>query len=531
MPSEFEKVLDEIRKRSSKYEDIGDVKGEIIKNIVEVYKRQLGLFTEILERGGFDLGDLNQKQSPREILSDFLSLCNGLRREKLYKIFGKLYEQNSGISLLREIRDLLGQPENQRIDIPTGTKKILFLSANPKGTSQLRLDEEIREIKEGLRRSKKREGFAIETGHAVRYREIWRAILDSGPNIVHFSGHGLGDEGLVFEDEAGQQKLVGAEALAGLFKLFADQIECVVLNVCYSEVQARAIVEHIPFVVGMNKAIGDRAAIEFAIGFYDGLGAGKTVEFAYELGCNSIKMAGIPEHLTPQLLRKNSIDIFSIDIPKKDSPRHSTKSKIPVVLLLDTSSSMLGQRIDSLNAGIAAFKEEFEPNTNISQNLELAIVTCNSNRETFQGFVNMDNFIPVTLEAEGETKIGKGIDSALDNIENYQEYCQKNNFQYRKPLLLLIIGGSPTDDWRNSAERVRQVVEANRLNFFVVGVKGADMTSLRQIAPPQTPPKTLDNFKFRELFQWLADYLKKVSSSEKGTRIRPLPTTEWEASE
>ena len=154
----------------------------------------------------------------------------------------------------------------------------------------------------------------------MRYREIWRAILDSGPNIVHFSGHGLGDEGLVFEDEAGQQKLVGAEALAGLFKLFADQIECVVLNVCYSEVQARAIVEHIPFVVGMNKAIGDRAAIEFAIGFYNGLGAGKTVEFAYKLGCNSIEIAGIPEHLTPQLLRKNSIDIFSIDIPKKDSP-------------------------------------------------------------------------------------------------------------------------------------------------------------------------------------------------------------------
>jgi uncharacterized protein YegL/uncharacterized membrane protein YqiK len=215
---------------------------------------------------------------------------------------------------------------------------------------------------------------------------------------------------------------------------------------------------------------------------------------------------------------------------QKSLPGHSTKSKIPVVLLLDTSSSMFGERIDSLNAGISAFKKEFEPNTNISQNLELAIVTCNSHRETFQGFVNMDNFIPVTLEAEGETTIGKGIDSALNNIESYQDYCQKNNFQYRKPLLFLIIGGSPTDDWKNSAERARQAVEANKLNFFVVGVKGADMTSLRQIAPPKTPPKTLDNFKFRELFQWLADYLKKVSSSEKGTRIRPLPTTEWEAS-
>ncbi len=124
------------------------------------------------------------------------------------------------------------------------------------------------------------------------------------PNIVHFSGHGAGEEGLAFEDETGQLKLVETEALAGLFELFAGHIECVVLNACYSEVQAKAIAQHIPSVVGMNKAIGDRAAIEFALGFYDALGAGKTVEFAYKLGCNSIEIAGIPENLIPQLLRK-----------------------------------------------------------------------------------------------------------------------------------------------------------------------------------------------------------------------------------
>ena len=99
-------------------------------------------------------------------------------------------------------------------------------------------------------------------------------------------------------------------ALAGLFELFADRIECVVLNACYSEVQAKAIARHIPYVVGMNKAIGDRAAIEFAVGFYDGLGAGRSVEFAYKLGRNSIELAGIAEHLTPQLLPKiNVLDL------------------------------------------------------------------------------------------------------------------------------------------------------------------------------------------------------------------------------
>lgn len=112
--------------------------------------------------------------------------------------------------------------------------RILLLSANPLGTSRLRLDEEMREIKEGLKRSKYREQFLLYTAEAVRYRDIHRAILEYEPQIIHFSGRGDGEEGLVFEDENGLLKLVDAEALAGLFKLFADQVECVLLNACYS---------------------------------------------------------------------------------------------------------------------------------------------------------------------------------------------------------------------------------------------------------------------------------------------------------
>ena len=188
-------------------------------------------------------------------------------------------------------------------DLPL-VKKILILSANPKGTTPLRLSEEIREIKEGLRRAKRREQFVIESAEAVRYRDIRRVILDYEPQILHFSGHGAGEEGLVFEDETGHEKLVDAEALADLFALFSDKLECVVLNACYSEVQARAIARNIEYVVGMSHAIGDKAAIEFSIGFYDAIGANRSYEFAYRLGCNAIDLAGIPEALTPRLLRK-----------------------------------------------------------------------------------------------------------------------------------------------------------------------------------------------------------------------------------
>jgi hypothetical protein len=187
----------------------------------------------------------------------------------------------------------------------TFTQTILFLAANPKGTVSLRLDQELRDIGEGLQRAQKRDQFKLEQRSAVRPRDIQRAMLDLGPQIIHFSGHGAGEAGLVFEDEIGNSKLVDGDALAALFELFVDQLNCVVLNGCYSEVQAQAIAQHIPYVIGMNKAIGDQAAITFAIGFYDALGAGRNVEFAFKLGCAAIRMEGIAEHLTPVLIKKS----------------------------------------------------------------------------------------------------------------------------------------------------------------------------------------------------------------------------------
>jgi CHAT domain len=212
-------------------------------------------------------------------------------------------------------------------DAPPSVKTILVLAANPKGTTPLRLGEEVRNIQMGLARSQYRDRFRIEQRWAVTPTDVRRALLDCQPQIVHFSGHGIGveapgdrsettrnlnvvaeattePEGLMFEGTNGQPQLVSSEAIANLFALFADQVECVVLNACYSATQADAIAQHIPYVVGMKRAIGDRAAIEFAIGFYDALLAGRSVEFAYKLGCSAIQMEGIPEHLTPALKQK-----------------------------------------------------------------------------------------------------------------------------------------------------------------------------------------------------------------------------------
>jgi GUN4-like/CHAT domain len=184
--------------------------------------------------------------------------------------------------------------------------KILFLAADPTDSTRLRLGQELRDIREKLQLSKLRDDFDLESRESVRPGDITQAIFDIEPHVVHFSGHGTKTGELIFEDVLGKAQPVSPAALASLFDLIAGQVGCVILNACYSETQAKAIAEYIPFVIGMNKAIGDKAAIAFATGFYKALGAGRSFEDAYRFACVEIQLQGIPEHLTPALLRKSN---------------------------------------------------------------------------------------------------------------------------------------------------------------------------------------------------------------------------------
>lgn len=186
---------------------------------------------------------------------------------------------------------------SRRLDIVRGMRmadteseamKVLILSANPLGTDRLRLDEEVRVIQEAIRGSKHRDSFEIVSRPAVRPRDMWRALLDERPEIVHFMGHGQGHDGVTVEGDGGRAKLVNTNDLASLLALFVDHIQCVLLNACYTGPQAQAIARYIGTAIGTSDLITDNASLSFTSGFYDALGAGRSIEFAYRLGCEAM---------------------------------------------------------------------------------------------------------------------------------------------------------------------------------------------------------------------------------------------------
>lgn len=201
------------------------------------------------------------------------------------------------------------------------------------------------------------------------------------------------------------------------------------------------------------------------------------------------------------------------------------ENRCPVILLLDTSGSMAGEPIQELNRGLTVFKESVQEDAMAALRVEVALITFGS-VQLVQDFVTIDHFTPPKLKAKGVTPMGEAIECALDRLEARKATYKASGIQYYRPWVFLITDGAPTDNWESAAQRVSQAETQRKLSFFAVGVQGADMKTLRQIAPHERPPVLLNGLDFRSLFVWLSQSMKRVSSGKVGEQLA-LPPVGW----
>lgn len=233
------------------------------------------------------------------------------RNQLVYSLLDLIKDIQKDSTLVKKALDTEAlSPEKEEVT------KILFLSSNPHDSSSLHLQDEMREIENNLRYSKNRDKFEMVFKGAVRIRDLQLLLIEENPHIVHFSGHGSG-EGIYLQDEEGRSVLVPQRALGNLFKLINSvdifkngepKISCVFLNACYAENQAKIIAEHIPFVIGMKDAVNNKTAIKFSSSFYEMLGVGNGIDFAFEFAKNALDLHDLPGTNIPVLLHGLNTD-------------------------------------------------------------------------------------------------------------------------------------------------------------------------------------------------------------------------------
>lgn len=267
------------------------------------------------------LNDIQSKISKKEL--DLLNAQKKLEKAKI-KEEGRLlkesqqrFESVTKTLHTHEIKQALLHQEIEKLKELPSEITILFLASNPTDTNVLRLDKEARAIQEKLRLSEYRDTLKFETRWAVRTSDLFQAINETNPTIIHFSGHGNLNGELVLQNPDGTAKLVTPNAISQAIATVSDNVKLVFFNACYSETQAKSITDYIDIAIGMSDSIRDDTACIFAAQFYSSIGFGLSVEQAFNQAKAELILESIDGENIPKLYSKNEIVTSSTYLVKK----------------------------------------------------------------------------------------------------------------------------------------------------------------------------------------------------------------------
>lgn len=202
--------------------------------------------------------------------------------------------------------------------------------------------------------------------------------------------------------------------------------------------------------------------------------------------------------------------------------------RCPLILLLDTSSSMKGNKIDLLNKSVNILRNDLIEDELASLRVEIAIIKFGGEKATLvQEFSNVDNFVFSDLETSGLTPMGSAVDLALDLLDQRKNIYKKNAIKSYCPWIFMLTDGYPTDKgWENAAKRIKEQQNRGKIIFFAVGVSDFNKNKLMEFCTDERPPVSVHESKFAEMFIWISKSMKSFSNSQKGDEV-DLPPAGW----
>ena len=212
---------------------------------------------------------------------------------------------------------------------------------------------------------------------------------------------------------------------------------------------------------------------------------------------------------------------------EEDTLFTNPEPRCPVVLVLDNSGSMQGERIKQLNEGLRALEQDLRDDPLAQKRCELAVLTFGNSVQLTTDFTTADAFEPPQLVASGATPMGAAVNRALDLLEARKQQYRQAGLKYYRPWVFLLTDGEPTDAWEDAARRARDGEEQGAFALFAFAVEGASVHKLQQFSAKR-PVQRLKGTRFREMFLWLSNSLKSVSRSTPGTAVQLVkPSDEW----
>lgn len=220
------------------------------------------------------------------------------------------------IAEVRYVQTSPPKPEQLRVLYMTANPEAVeTITRHPDGTEVrqgvwLRVDYEVRQVKEMLKKSKYRDLVVVEHLPAATTMDLLEGLNEHRPHVVHFSGH-ANSLGLLMENDAGTQEGDGLNftLLARLLGATDEPPRLIVLNACESLAGADDLLQTVPTVIAMSDSINDASAVVFAARFYSGVASAQSVATALEQARVAMEVSALDGADLPEVRARADIDL------------------------------------------------------------------------------------------------------------------------------------------------------------------------------------------------------------------------------
>jgi uncharacterized protein YegL len=131
----------------------------------------------------------------------------------------------------------------------------------------------------------------------------------------------------------------------------------------------------------------------------------------------------------------------------------TSRKQIPVILLVDVSTSMDPIGIAQANQGIRNYVDELKNNEETKDSVFLSIVTFSDGSRILVDHQPVNTVNPPQLTSEGGTNLDKGLEAVLALVGRHQSKFEGG----KEPLFVLITDANPTckeHEWRDQLSKM-----------------------------------------------------------------------------
>ncbi|MDM1708058.1 vWA domain-containing protein [Thiopseudomonas alkaliphila] len=148
-----------------------------------------------------------------------------------------------------------------------------------------------------------------------------------------------------------------------------------------------------------------------------------------------------------------------------------TAKPLPVVLLLDVSSSMSGDKIENLNKAVEDMLDTFAQEEKMETEILVSVITFGNQVELQVPYTKASQVQWQGLQANGMTPMGTALKMAKAMIEDKETTPSR---AYR-PTIVLVSDGQPNDSWERPLEDFISEGRSSKCFCWAMGIgQGAD---------------------------------------------------------